>query len=67
MHQVAPLDSATESVEPIETLEELAWHQQLHKMLLSLEPSAFERLAQRLLRESGFIQVQVTEKSGDGE
>ncbi|AFZ13472.1 restriction endonuclease [Crinalium epipsammum PCC 9333] len=50
----------------IETLEELAWHQQLHKILLSLEPSAFERLAQRLLRESGFIQVQVTGKSGDG-
>ena len=59
-------DSTTETVESIETLEELAWHQQLHKMLLTLEPSAFERLAQRLLRESGFIQVQVTGKSGDG-
>lgn len=59
-------DPTTETVESIETLEELAWHQQLHKMLLTLEPSAFERLAQRLLRESGFIQVQVTGKSGDG-
>lgn len=49
-----------------ETLEELTWHQQLHKLLLSLTPAAFERLAQRLLRESGFIQVQVTGKSGDG-
>jgi restriction system protein len=58
-------DSLDETV-GIETLEELAWHQQLHKILLSLEPSAFERLAQRLLRESGFIQVQVTGKSGDG-
>jgi restriction system protein len=55
-----------ETVEPLETLEELTWHRQLHKTLLSLEPSAFERLAQRLLRESGFIQVQVTGKSGDG-
>jgi restriction system protein len=55
-----------EIVESVETLEELAWHQQLHKILLSLEPSAFERLVQRLLRESGFIQVQVTGKSGDG-
>jgi len=45
---------------------EIAWHEQLHKILLSLEPSAFERLVQRLLRESGFIQVQVTGKSGDG-
>jgi restriction system protein len=59
-------NSLDESVAPTETLEELAWHQQLHKVLLSLEPAAFERLAQRLLRESGFIQVQVTGKSGDG-
>jgi len=53
-------------VESIESLEELAWHQQLHRTLLMLDPFAFERLAQRLLRESGFIQVQVTGKSGDG-
>lgn len=59
-------DRSEEAVESIEVLEELAWHQQLHKILLSLEPSAFERLAQRILRESGFIQVQVTGKSGDG-
>jgi len=59
-------DPTTETIESIETQEELAWHQQLHKMLLTLEPAAFERLAQRLLRESGFIQVQVTGKSGDG-
>jgi restriction system protein len=65
-NKVTPSGPATDAVESIETLEELAWHQQLHKMLLSLEPSAFERLAQRLLRESGFIQVQVTGKSGDG-
>ena len=55
-----------QTIEPIEIIEELAWHQQLHKLLLSLDPSAFERLAQRLLRESGFVQVQVTGKSGDG-
>ncbi len=59
-------DSADEAIESIETLEELAWHQQLHQVLLSLDPNAFERLAQRLLRESGFIQVQVMGKSGDG-
>ncbi len=61
-------DASDETVTALETetLEELAWHQQLHKLLLSLEPAAFERLAQRLLRESGFIQVQVTGKSGDG-
>lgn len=42
------------------------WKNKLHTTLLSLAPDAFERLAQRLLRESGFIQVQVTGKSGDG-
>jgi restriction system protein len=35
------------------------------KMLRSLPASGFERLAQRLLRESGFIQVEVTGRSGD--
>lgn len=49
-----------------EDLEELTWDQQLHKTLLKLEPLAFEQLVQRLLRESGFIQVQVTGKTGDG-
>jgi len=64
-NKVEPSES-NETVQSIEALEELVWQQQLHKTLLSLEPSAFERLAQRLLRESGFIQVQVTGKSGDG-
>jgi restriction system protein len=45
---------------------EIEWHQQLHNVLLSMSPDAFERLTQRMLRESGFIQVQVTGKSGDG-
>jgi len=59
-------DTLDDSVAPTETLKELAWHQQLHKALLSLDPAAFERLTQRLLRESRFTQVQVTGKSGDG-
>ncbi|MGK7890122.1 MAG: restriction endonuclease [Leptolyngbyaceae cyanobacterium] len=59
-------DTSDDSVEVVEESEEGAWHQQLHNVLLNLEPSAFERLAQRLLRESGFVQVQVTGKSNDG-
>ena len=31
-----------------------------------MKPDAFERLCQRLLRESGFIEVEVTGKTGDG-
>jgi len=59
-------ESSDELSEAVETSDELAWQQQLHRILLSLDPNAFERLVQRLLRESGFIQVQVTGKSGDG-
>lgn len=38
----------------------------LRELLLSLPPSGFERLSQRLLREAGFTQVTVTGQSGDG-
>ena len=62
-------DMATPSISAleIETPEEASeWHERLHKVLLSLTPAAFERLAQRLLRESGFIEVEVTGRSSDG-
>jgi restriction system protein len=42
------------------------WSDILLAKLQSMDPSAFERLAQRLLRESGFVRVEVTGKSGDG-
>jgi restriction system protein len=42
------------------------WKEQLLNILYNITPSAFERLAQRLLRESGFFQVEVTGKVGDG-
>jgi restriction system protein len=42
------------------------WKDQLMSLLLALDPAAFERLCQRLLREFGFIKVEVTGKSGDG-
>lgn len=38
----------------------------LMSTFLELPPDGFERLCQRLLRESGFEKVQVTGKSGDG-
>lgn len=34
--------------------------------MLNISPDAFERLTQRLLRESGITQVEVTGKVGDG-
>lgn len=45
---------------------EQTWRESLMDALINLSPGAFERLCQRLLRESGFVQVQVTGKSGDG-
>lgn len=46
--------------------EEAEWMDALLQVLRTMDPSAFERLAQRLLRESGFVKVEVTGKSGDG-
>lgn len=46
--------------------EQLSWREELMNVLLKMDPAAFERLVQRLLRESGFIQVEVTGRSGDG-
>jgi len=45
---------------------ETSWRDELLGTLLKMKPSSFERLIQRLLRESGFIQVEVTGQSGDG-
>ncbi len=51
----------------IETPDEAQhWRSKLLEVLLSLDPDAFERLAQRFLRESGFVQVEVTGRTGDG-
>lgn len=53
-------------IEDEELLEEGEWRSELLSVLLEMPPDAFERLAQRLLRESGFIQVEVIGRSGDG-
>jgi restriction system protein len=42
------------------------YREQVIQLLLSLPAKGFERLAQRILRESGFTQVVVTGQSGDG-
>lgn len=45
---------------------DVSWKERLLKILLGLDPKAFERLCQRLLRESGFIKVEITGRTGDG-
>lgn len=42
------------------------WRERLAEVLQNMDPYGFERLAQRVLRECGFTQVEVTKKSGDG-
>ena len=42
------------------------WHDELLDVLRSMGTDAFERLCQRILRESGFTKVEVTGRSGDG-
>lgn len=43
-----------------------AWSDRLLAAMRAMPPAGFERLCQRLLRESGFTSVTVTGKSGDG-
>jgi restriction system protein len=42
------------------------WKEELLEALLTMSPAGFERLAQRLLREAGFISATVMGRSGDG-
>ena len=42
------------------------WRKRVAEILQNMDPYGFERLTQRLLRECGFLDVQVTKKSGDG-
>ena len=42
------------------------WEDDLLALLKRMEPAAFERLCQRLLRECGFTKVEVTGRTGDG-
>lgn len=65
---VEQLDTEEEpNVEELaEVEEELGWKEQVLDAVLAMSPDAFERLSQRLLRECGFTQVEVSGRSGDG-
>ena len=45
---------------------DLDWKQKLKEILIGMNPYGFEKLAQIILRECGFMEVDVTKKSGDG-
>jgi restriction system protein len=58
-------EEAGADIEPGEE-REASWRDKLLDCVLAMSPASFERLCMRLLRESGFIEVEVTGRSGDG-
>jgi len=47
-------------------VEEFGWQDKLIETMKEIEPDQFERLCQRLLRELGFVNVEVTGRTNDG-
>lgn len=63
----APKKDIPADADPEDMPEEVRpWRKKLYEVLIHMDPYAFERLTQRVLRECGFTQVEVTKKSGDG-
>jgi len=56
----------TISDEESEEIRSFTWQEKLIEELQKIQPGAFERLCQRLLRELGFQNVEVTGRSNDG-
>jgi restriction system protein len=56
----AQLEDKTEEVE------EFGWQDKLIETMKGIHPDQFERLCQRLLRELGFVNVEVTGRTNDG-
>jgi restriction system protein len=47
-------------------VEEFGWQDKLIETMKGVDPDQFERLCQRLLRELGFVNVEVTGRTNDG-
>ena len=63
----AMMEDDTPEDEGIDVPDEVkGWRTQLADVLQKMDPYAFERLAQRILRACGFTEVIVTKASGDG-
>lgn len=60
------VDSEKNKPNEVEVSEDVDHRTELMSILLGLSPEGFERLCQRLLRESGFEKVEITGRSGDG-
>ena len=58
--------SPTDIENASEELIEFSWQEELIDTVKKISPEKFERLCQRLLRELGFLNVEVTQRSNDG-
>ncbi len=66
MHKEHPKQEVLEDDVSEQVLEESDYRLELLQTLKAISPAGFERLCQRLLREAGFQEVNVTGHSGDG-
>jgi restriction system protein len=64
--RLEPIDEPLEVVAPPNDVQPTDYKIRLLEIIQTLPPSSFERLSQRVLRESGFSSVEVTGRSGDG-
>jgi restriction system protein len=56
----------TDEEDESEEIQKFTWQEEIINEMQSIAPSAFERLCQRLLRELGFQNVEVTGQTNDG-
>lgn len=60
------MSAEEENINISSEIRDLSWKEELLEIIKRIHPEAFERLCQRLLRELGFINVEVTQYSNDG-
>lgn len=66
MNSTVSKSHAEELIEIDDSAGDEVWRQQLLTALTEMDPTAFERLCHRILRESGFTKVEVTPPTHDG-
>ncbi|MRX67501.1 restriction system protein [Flavobacterium resistens] len=64
--ELEPTELTTEASSDFEEENEITWKDELLQKIKGISPVSFERLCQRILRELGFQNVEVTGKPNDG-
>lgn len=60
------ISKSVEEEEIAEEIQKFSWQEKIIEELQGISPASFERLCQRLLRELGFLNVEVTGQTNDG-